>query len=177
MMDISALKKCVETADEFNRTVAILVSPFRKRIMEMAESCREGKGVPLEGEVLDSFLCNPSHSPSELTLLRSTWRRVAQRVHPDKGGSEEVFQMAQMAYKTGNLFLLNSIFQSVESGMSLPLQKFYSSYLQYIKANPFYPLVKRYRETGVPPERGEIENLLSRLQTKLKTPKNTLKTP
>lgn len=75
---------------------------------EAQESVVVGKIVSLGSEQLWN---------AERQLVRTAFRAVAPLVHPDRGGSTEMFQMVLAAYRTGDLTFLTEVYLKHTKGV------------------------------------------------------------
>lgn len=90
------------------------------------------KGTPVTEALMPEdkepvLLSDPNHNQrqydAETQLLKVTYRKLAQRLHPDKGGDIDTWSEVDVAYKMRDINRLNAIWFSITEGRNLYWQQ------------------------------------------------------
>ena len=147
-----AAKKLQNLTDALDRSVSFYLpkheekwSKFNqlKNLLQLSATGKETSVPDCLGIVLNAL----EFDAAEAREAKLRYHRISKEVHPDHGGSENLFKIASLAYKARDLHLLDVLFKAVsesitfEQALSL-LNVRINAAISQIQAKPAFKLLK-----------------------------------
>ena len=110
------IEKKIKAFENFVSQLNRVASRYVEMFPELNQQIHEYRQLLADSGVAKTEVTdNEIDDPATLQFLKKTWRSLAAKLHPDRGGDPVLFNYARMLYLAQDLESLNNLYQSVNT--------------------------------------------------------------